>query len=130
MLYKGKTIQPFSPAAGTDYTHELNQPGCYRDVKTTVVAQFSVIKDKKSSILFDKTDTEVYILAWTTTPWTLPSNTALAVGANINYVFVKSFNPYTGEPISVILSEDKLDTYFSPANAEIPMNEYNTGDTV
>ena len=130
LLYKGKTIQPFSPAAGTGLsTHELNQPGCYRDVKdTTVVAQFSVIKDKKSSILFDKTDTEVYILAWTTTPWTLPSNTALAVGANINYVFVKSFNPYTGEPISVILSEDKLDTYFSPANAEIPMNEYNTGD--
>jgi len=129
-LYKGKTIQPFSPAAGTGLsTHELNQPGCYRDVKdTTVVAQFSVIKDKKSSILFDKTDTEVYILAWTTTPWTLPSNTALAVGANINYVFVKSFNPYTGEPISVILSEDKLDTYFSPANAEIPLNEYNTGD--
>jgi len=130
LLYKGKTIQPFSPAAGTGLsTHELNQPGCYRDVKdTTVVAQFSVIKDKKSSILFDKTDTEVYILAWTTTPWTLPSNTALAVGANINYVFVKSFNPYTGEPISVILSEDKLDIYFSPANAEIPMSEYNTGD--
>lgn len=130
LLYKGKTIQPFSPAAGTGLsTHELNQPGCYRDVKdTTVVAQFSVIKDKKSSILFDKTDTDVYILAWTTTPWTLPSNTALAVGANINYVFVKSFNPYTGEPISVILSEDKLDTYFSPANAEISMNEYNTGD--
>ncbi len=130
LLYKGKTIQPFSPAAGTGLsTHELNQPGCYRDVKdTTVVAQFSVIKDKKSSILFDKTDTDVYILAWTTTPWTLPSNTALAVGANINYVFVKSFNPYTGEPISVILSEDKLDTYFSPVNAEIPMSEYNTGD--
>ena len=90
LLYKGYTIQPYSPAAGTGLsTHELNQPGCYRDVKdTTCVAQFKVIKDQKSDFLFKDIDTDLYILAWTTTPWTLPSNTALAVGENIKYVKV------------------------------------------
>ncbi len=130
LLYKGKTIQPFSPAAGTGLsTHELNQPGCYRDVKdTTVVAQFSVKRDEKSAKLFEKTNTAVYILAWTTTPWTLPSNTALAVGANISYVFVQSFNPYTGQPISVILAKDRMAAYFNPANAEMPLDDYKEGD--
>ncbi len=130
LLYKGKTIQPFSPAAGTGLsTHELNQPGCYRDVKdTTVVAQFPVIKDQKSVALFETTDTDIYILAWTTTPWTLPSNTALAVGANITYVLVRSFNPYTGKPISVILAKERLNTYFNQANSDIPLSEYKEGD--
>ena len=97
LLYKGYSIQPYSPAAGTGLsTHELNQPGCYRDVKdTTCVAQFEVIRNDKSEFLFSGTDTPVYFLAWTTTPWTLPSNTALAVGADITYVRVRTFNPYT-----------------------------------
>src|SRR5680860_797789 len=98
MLYKGYTIQPYSPAAGTGLsTHELNQPGCYRNVKdTTVVAQFKTIRNEKSEFLFEGVDTDVYFLAWTTTPWTLPSNTALCVGPGIKYVKVKTFNPYTG----------------------------------
>ena len=97
LLYKGYTIQPYSPAAGTGLSsHELNQPGCYRDVKdTTCIAQFKVIRNDKSARLFDHVATDLYILAWTTTPWTLPSNTALAVGATIKYVKVQTFNPYT-----------------------------------
>ena len=94
LLYKGKSIQPYSPAAGTGLsTHELNQPGCYRDVKdTTAVAQFEVIRDEKSEFLFSE-GVPAYFLAWTTTPWTLPSNTALCVGPNIDYVRVVSSNP-------------------------------------
>lgn len=126
LLYKGYTVQPYSPAAGTGLsTHELNQPGCYRDVKdTTVVAQFKVIKDDTSAFLFENTDTDVYFLAWTTTPWTLPSNTALAVGNDINYVKVLSFNAYTNEPITVILARDLLDTYFNPKYADMRLEEF------
>ena len=110
LLYKGYSIQPYSPAAGSGLsTHELNQPGCYRDVKdTTCVAQFEAIRNAKSEFLFRNADAPVYFLAWTTTPWTLPSNTALAVGADIRYVRVRSFNPYTLEPVIVILAKELL----------------------
>lgn len=130
LLYKGYTIQPYSPAAGTGLsTHELNQPGCYRDVTdTTVVAQFKVIKDQAPEKLFHDVEGNLYILAWTTTPWTLPSNTALAVGDNIEYVKVKTFNQYTGEAITVILAKARLDTYFNPKNAELPFEDYKPGD--
>jgi isoleucyl-tRNA synthetase len=130
LLYKGYTIQPYSPAAGTGLsTHELNQPGCYRDVKdNTVVAQFEVIRDEKSEFLFDNDETDVYILAWTTTPWTLPSNTALAVGENIDYVLVRTFNPYTGKPQKVVLAKNRLDAYFNPKNKDLKPEDYNKGD--
>src|SRR6056297_3634861 len=107
LLYKGYTIQPYSPAAGTGLsTHELNQPGCYRDVKdTTCVAQFKAIKDDQSDFLFSSTDADVFFLAWTTTPWTLPSNTALAVGKGIDYILVRSVNPYTGKPVTLLLAK-------------------------
>ncbi len=116
LLYKGYTIQPYSPAAGTGLSnHELNQPGCYRDVKdTTCTAQFKIIKDERSRFLFDDVQGELYFLAWTTTPWTLPSNTALAVGPNIEYVKVKCQNPYTKEPQTVVLAKDLLGSYFTP----------------
>lgn len=129
-LYKGYTIQPYSPAAGTGLsTHELNQPGCYRDVKdTTCTAQFKVIRNEKSEFLFAGVDTDLFILAWTTTPWTLPSNTALAVGAGISYVKVKTFNPYTGSPILVILAEDLVGAYFNMKDAELSMEDYKPGD--
>jgi isoleucyl-tRNA synthetase len=129
-LYKGKTIQPYSPAAGTGLsTHELNQPGCYRDVKdTTITAQFKVVKNAESEFLTNDLDADAYFLAWTTTPWTLPSNTALAVGAGIEYLKVRTFNQYTGEPIVVILAKDQLNTYFDPKNAELAFEDYNAGD--
>lgn len=129
-LYKGYTIQPYSPAAGTGLsTHELNQPGCYRDVKdTTCTAQFKVIRNEKSEFLFAGVDTDLFILAWTTTPWTLPSNTALAVGAGISYVKVKTFNPYTGSPIRVILAEDLVGAYFNMKDAELSMEDFKPGD--
>ncbi len=130
LLYKGYTIQPYSPAAGTGLsTHELNQPGCYRDVKdTTCVAQFKVIRDSKSAFLFKGTDTGVYFLAWTTTPWTLPSNTALAVGPSIKYCRVKSFNSYTGKEITVILAKDLVRTYFPERNKNLTFEEYHEGN--
>jgi isoleucyl-tRNA synthetase len=130
LLYKGYSIQPFSPAAGTGLsTHELNQPGCYRDVKdTTVVAQFKVVKDDRSAPLFDATDTDLYILAWTTTPWTLPSNTALTVGAKIDYVLVRTFNPYTGIPVTVVVAKDLLGRYFQEKDGELPFDEYEKGN--
>jgi isoleucyl-tRNA synthetase len=129
-VYKGKTIQPYSPAAGTGLsTHELNQPGCYRDVKdTTITAQFKVEKDEKSQILFENVDTDVYFLAWTTTPWTLPSNTALAVGSGIKYVSVRTFNSYTGAPVTVILAKDQLYTYFNKKHEELSLDDYKEGD--
>ncbi len=130
LLYKGYTIQPFSPAAGTGLsTHELNQPGCYRDVKdTTAVAQFIVKRNKQSEVLFENVDTEnVMMMAWTTTPWTLPSNTALAVGNNITYLKVKTYNPYTGTPITVLLAKDRLSAYFKAENAELPFEDYELG---
>ena len=130
LLYKGYTIQPFSPAAGTGLSsHELNQPGCYRDVKdTTCVAQFRVIRNAKSEFLFEDVDTEVYFLAWTTTPWTLPSNTALAVGGNIPYVKVRSYNSYTGDPVTVILARDLMDVYFDKNIKDLPLDAYHEGD--
>ena len=118
LLYKGHTIQPFSPKAGTGLsTHELNQPGCYRDIKdTSAIAQFKVIKNSDSEFLFSKTSNNIYFLAWTTTPWTLPSNTALAVGEKIDYLLVETFNQYTGEAITVIIAKDLTSKYFSPEN--------------
>ncbi len=129
LLYKGYTIQPYSPAAGTGLsTHELNQPGCYRDVKdTTCVAQFKV-KDTSSLPFKTKINGDCYFLAWTTTPWTLPSNTALCVGPNITYVLVETFNPYTGKPIKVILAKDLVNTYFNQKNENLPFENYQPGD--
>ncbi|MBL6963722.1 MAG: isoleucine--tRNA ligase [Bacteroidetes bacterium] len=130
MLYKGYTIQPYSPAAGTGLsTHELNQPGCYKDVKdTSAVAQFKLIQDIKSQFLFDLSDTEVYFLAWTTTPWTLPSNTALAVGKKIVYQLIKTINPYSGKQIHVILAKDLVAKYFPSENAALNFADYREGD--
>jgi len=126
LLYKGYTIQPYSPAAGTGLSsHELNQPGCYRDVKdTTCVAQFKIKNPKAEWTGFG----DAYFLAWTTTPWTLPSNTALCVGPNITYIYVKTFNPYTGLPMTCILAKDLLGVHFNPKAAEIAFADYKTGD--
>ncbi|HQH99633.1 MAG TPA: isoleucine--tRNA ligase, partial [Spirochaetota bacterium] len=121
LLYEGYTIQPFSPAAGTGLSsHELNMPGCYRDVKdTTCIALFSLIRNAKSEFLFKGIDTDgVKIMAWTTTPWTLPSNTALAVGPDIKYVRVRTANPYTSEPITVILAGELIPSIF-PADKKL-----------
>jgi len=136
MLYKGYTIQPYSPAAGTGLSsHELNLPGCYKDVKdTTVVAQFKVKTDqqlKKCPWGFEDNapiPDNLYLLAWTTTPWTLPSNTALAVGPKIEYVLVSTFNPYSGAPILVILAKNLLPQFFPEKNASLPMDAYQPGD--
>ena len=115
LLYKGFTIQPYSPAAGTGLSnHELNQPGCYRDVKdTTCTAQFKVVRNAESEKLFEDVEGDLYFLAWTTTPWTLPSNTALAVGPSIEYVRVKCANPYTGIRQTVIMAKELVPTYFT-----------------
>lgn len=130
LLYKGYTIQPYSPAAGTGLsTHELNQPGCYRDVKdTTVVAQFRVARDAKSEWLYNTVDTDLFILAWTTTPWTLPSNTALAVGKNISYSVIRTLNPYSGAPVTVILASSLVNNYFDPTKLDQPFDIFNQGD--
>ncbi len=130
LLYKGYTIQPYSPAAGTGLSsHELNQPGCYRDVKdTTAIAQFEAIRNEKSEFLYEGVDTDLYFLAWTTTPWTLPSNTALCVGPGIDYVKVKSFNPYTGLPVTLILAKDLFPVYFNKKNVELSFEDYKPGD--
>ncbi|WP_075591523.1 isoleucine--tRNA ligase [Labilibacter marinus] len=129
-LYKGYTIQPYSPAAGTGLsTHELNQPGCYRDVKdTTCTAQFKVVKNDKSSFLYEGVEDELFFLAWTTTPWTLPSNTALAVGPQVVYQKVKTFNPYTGKPLVVILAKNLVSAYFNAKNTELSLEDYKPGD--
>ena len=130
LLYKGYSIQPYSPAAGTGLsTHELNQPGCYRDVKdTSATAQFKVVRNSKSERLFTGTGPDLFFLAWTTTPWTLPSNTALAVGAKITYVKVETFNFYSGQPITVILAKDLLAGYFSSKAKDIKLEDYKKGD--
>jgi len=129
LLYKGYSIQPYSPAAGSGLsTHELNQPGCYRDVKdTTVVAQFRVIRDERSKSLYAHTDTDLFILAWTTTPWTLPSNTALTVGEDIEYVIIKTFNPYSGTPVAVILARELMHRYFPKSDGHLKMDDYQPG---
>ncbi len=128
LLYKGYSIQPYSPAAGTGLsTHELNQPGCYRNVKdNSLTAQFKVVRNDKSEFIFDD-DEEVFLLAWTTTPWTLPSNTGLAVGKNIEYLKVQTFNAYTHEPIFVVLAKELMDSFFSPKNAEMELDDYQPG---
>ncbi len=130
LLYKGYTIQPYSPAAGTGLsTHELNQPGCYRDVKdTTIVAQFRVKQDEKSAGFYEDLDTDLFLMAWTTTPWTLPSNTALAVGPSIKYVKIRTFNPYTGEAITVILAKDLMHIYFPEKNQSLSFEDFKPGD--
>ena len=126
LLYKGYTIQPYSPAAGTGLSsHELNQPGCYRDVKdTTVVGQFKM-KNPKAEMAQWGTP---YFIAWTTTPWTLPSNTALCVGPKIDYVAVQSYNSYTGEPITVVLAKNLIYTHFNKKAEEIALEDYKPGD--
>ncbi|OJU51691.1 MAG: isoleucine--tRNA ligase [Bacteroidales bacterium 45-6] len=125
-LYKGYTIQPYSPAAGTGLSsHELNQPGCYRDEKdTTVTAQFKIKNPKPEMEGFGT----AYFLAWTTTPWTLPSNTALCVGPNITYVAVRSFNPYTGEKLTAVVAKDLVHSLFNPKAAELKLEDYKPGD--
>lgn len=126
LLYKGYTIQPYSPAAGTGLSsHELNQPGCYRDVRdTTCTAQF-LITDPKPEMTGWGTPC---FLAWTTTPWTLPSNAALCVGANIDYVAVRTFNPYSGAPVTVILAEARLGAYFNAKAKDLALADYKPGD--
>ena len=125
-MYKGYTIQPYSPAAGTGLsTHELNQPGCYRDVKdTTCTAQFLIKEPLPEWSAFG----EPFFLAWTTTPWTLPSNVLLAVGKNIDYSAVQTFNQYTGKPITVILAKNLLPLYFPAKNASLSLDDYQQGD--
>ena len=137
LLYKGYTIQPYSPAAGTGLSsHELNQPGCYRDVKDqTVTAQFAVKKDDNKIVadILSKVDAgfeDLCIIAWTTTPWTLPSNTALCVGPKIDYVAVESYNPYTGKPATYILAKARLNAYFAAEGAELALDCYKHGDKV
>ena len=133
LLYKGYTIQPYSPAAGTGLSsHEINQPGCYREVKdTSLTAQFKVKLTGKSGFLFDYANSDnVYILAWTTTPWTLPANTALTVGKNIDYVLVKTRNPYTFEPVNVVLARDLVGKYFNEKGKDGDFTTYNDGDKI
>lgn len=132
-LYKGYTVQPYSPAAGTGLSsHELNQPGTYKMLKdTSIVAQFRPKKNQEHplmSVLFESYKEDTVILAWTTTPWTLPSNCALAVGVNINYVKVKTFNPYTFTPVSVILAKDLVAKYFKTEAQNLPLESYKAGD--
>ncbi|KAA3650376.1 MAG: isoleucine--tRNA ligase [Bacteroidetes bacterium] len=126
LIYKGYTIQPYSPAAGTGLsTHELNQPGTYKDVKdTSATAQFKVVENEKSKFLFDDLHGELFFLAWTTTPWTLPSNTALGVGEKIVYVKVKTFNKYTHEPMTVILAKDLLGKWFNEKYSDLALTDY------
>jgi len=126
LLYKGYTIQPYSPAAGTGLSsHELNQPGTYKLVKdTSVVALFKVKQDHASEFLFKDAFGDVFILAWTTTPWTLPSNCALTVGPKLEYVRVKSFNPYTHEPQTMVLAKSRLSAYFHEKNQNASFHDY------
>ncbi|MFC4689268.1 isoleucine--tRNA ligase [Dokdonia genika] len=134
LLYKGYTIQPYSPKAGTGLSsHELNQPGCYRDVTdTTVVAQFKITNQGENPLAKELADGNTYFIAWTTTPWTLPSNTALTVGKKIDYVLVETFNQYTFEPVKVILAKNliskQFDKKFISASAKEELDAYTAGD--
>ena len=138
LLYKGYTIQPYSPAAGTGLSsHELNQPGCYRDVKdTTVTAQFTVVDNGNKIIETIKEKAcegfkdNICIIAWTTTPWTLPSNTALCVGPKIEYVAIETFNPYNGTPMVCIMAKERISAYFATDGATKEFSEYTAGDKV
>lgn len=129
-LYKGFTIQPFSPAAGTGLSsHELNMPGTYKEVTDiSAVAMFKIKQDEASASLFDSADEDVRILAWTTTPWTLPSNVALTVGPNIDYVKIKTLSPYTGAPVSVVLAKARVSGYFNAADENQPLGDFKVGD--
>ncbi len=128
LLYKGYTIQPYSPAAGTGLSsHELNQPGCYRDVKDTVVtAQFRILDPKPEMTGWG---TPCFV-AWTTTPWTLPSNTALCVGPNIDYVAVKTYNPYSGDKVLLVMAKNRVHAYLSADGENLPMEDFHKGDKV
>ncbi|MCL4640235.1 MULTISPECIES: isoleucine--tRNA ligase [Olivibacter] len=133
LLYKGYTIQPYSPAAGTGLSsHELNQPGTYKPVKdTTIVAEFRIVKDQIHPLmpqLFEEEGEDTAIIAWTTTPWTLPANCALVVGKNITYVKIRTFNPYTFEPISIVLAKDLVGKYFKSEAKDLPFQDYKEGD--
>ncbi len=135
LLYKGYTIQPYSPAAGTGLSsHELNQPGTYKDVKdTTIVAEFRLDKQQIHPLmqtLVESEDEDVAFIAWTTTPWTLPSNTALVVGKNIDYVKIKTFNQYTGAPVSVILAKSLIPKHFKSEGQQLTFQDYKLGDKV
>ncbi|MBR5118242.1 MAG: isoleucine--tRNA ligase [Muribaculaceae bacterium] len=138
LLYKGYTIQPYSPAAGTGLSsHELNQPGCYRDVKDqTVTAEFTVVDNGHKvleaikAVADEKFRDNLRILAWTTTPWTLPSNTALCIGPKIEYVAIESYNPYNGNPAIYLMAKARIDAYFKPEGANKPLDEYTPGDKV
>ncbi|MBP6624561.1 MAG: isoleucine--tRNA ligase, partial [Chitinophagaceae bacterium] len=128
-LYKSVSIQPYSPAAGTGLSsHELNQPGCYKDVKdTSATVLFKLVKDESAQMLYDKLSnkqSDIFVMAWTTTPWTLPSNLGLTVGPNINYVLVKTFNPYTHELQHVVLAENLLSKYFKHEAEDANFDEY------
>jgi len=129
-LYKGFTIQPFSPAAGTGLSsHELNMPGTYKEVTDiSAVAMFKVKRDASSAPLFNSEQEDVRILAWTTTPWTLPSNVALTVGPKIEYVKVKTLSPYTGAPVSVILAKSRVAGYFNSEDENQPLDSFKVGD--
>jgi len=133
-LYKGYTIQPYSPAAGTGLsTHELNQPGAYREVKdTSAVAQFKVKRNDKSELLYRHVSNgaDVYFIAWTTTPWTLPSNTGLAVGEKIAYVMVETFNPYTKLPVNLILAKDLVSSWFNTNQLEASIEDFSPEDKI
>ena len=130
LLYKGYSIQPYSPSDGTGLSsHELNQPGCYKEVSdTTATVQFEVIKDEKSQMLYEGKNLPVYFIAWTTTPWTLPSNTSLCVGPKIDYVRVHSFNPYTGSEAVYVVAKALVSAWFNEKASGIPFNEYKKGD--
>jgi len=132
LLYKGYTVQPYSPKSGTGLSsHELNQPGTYKMVRdTSIVAQFKVKRDKDSAFLFEGVDTDVFILAWTTTPWTLPSNCALAVGEKIDYVKISTLNPYTYIPVCVVLAKDLVAKYFKAESENASFENYKEGDKV
>jgi isoleucyl-tRNA synthetase len=134
LLYKGYTIQPYSPAAGTGLSsHELNQPGCYREVTdTSITAQFKLRRDERSAPLFGLLgpDEEAFVLAWTTTPWTLPSNCALAVGKGIEYVLVRTFNPYTHRPMVAVMAKPILNRYLPEKGQGMPLDAYAPGDKV
>ena len=131
-LYKGYTVQPYSPKSGTGLSsHELNQPGTYKMVRdTSITAQFKVKRDRDSDFLFDGIDTDLYILAWTTTPWTLPSNCALAVGEKIEYVKISTINPYTYLPVSVILAKDLVSKYFKAEGENALFEDYKDGNKI
>ena len=128
LLYKGYTIQPYSPAAGTGLSsHELNQPGCYRDVKdTTVTAQFAMKNPKPEMTEWGKP----YFIAWTTTPWTLAANSALCVGPKIDYVAVQTYNPYTGEPVTLVMAEARTSAYLNEKGRDASLADYKKGDKV